>query len=148
MSFPTEFDFALLKMGDGEDPEVFTLICGLQDVSLNETVSTNDRGVRDCTKPGSVPQRKVQVTLQQTDITATGLTNSTEVANVRAALGQSKNYTIEAYQKDGTDAGDLLGTFAGAFVMTATNWNIPIDSPASFEATLASDGVMTYTAAA
>ena len=147
MSLPTEFDFALIKIGDGADPEVFTLICGMQDCTVNETVNTNDRFVRDCAKPGEVPQRKVQPTGKQTDITGTGLTNHDEVANVRACLGISKNYTIEAYQRDGTDAGTLLGTFAGAFVMTSSNLNITIDTPGSAEITLASDGAMTYTAA-
>lgn len=147
MSLPTEFDFALIKIGDGADPEVFTLICGMQDVTVNETVNTNDRFVRDCAKPGEVPQRKVQSTGKQTDITGSGLTNADEVANIRACLGVSKNYTIEAYDRDGTDAGALLGTFSGAFVMTSSNLNITIDTPGSAEITLASDGAMTYTAA-
>ncbi|UPT53050.1 major tail protein [Synechococcus phage Yong-M3-232] len=148
MSLPTEFDFALIKMGDGATPtEVFTTICGLQDATLNETVNTNDRFVRDCTKPGEVPQRRVQATGKQTDITGTGLTNADNIADVRAALGVSKNYQIEVYQRDGTDEGSLLGTFAGAFVMTSSNLNVTLDTPGSAEITLASDGALTYTAA-
>lgn len=148
MSLPTEFDFALIKMGDGATPtEVFTTICGLQDATLNETVNTNDRFVRDCAKPGEVPQRRVQPTGKQTDITGTGLTNADNIASVRAALGVSKNYRIEAYKRDGTDAGKLLGTFSGPFVMTSSNLNMTLDTPGSAEITLASDGAVTYTAA-
>ncbi|UAB76958.1 hypothetical protein INR77_08865 [Erythrobacter sp. SCSIO 43205] len=147
MSVPTEIDFALVKIGDDGDPETFTAICGLQDATVNETVNTQDRFVRDCAKPGEVPQRRVQPTGKQTDITATGLTNADEIENVRAALGVSKNYTIEAYQRDGTDAGVLLGTFTGPFMMTSSNLNLSLDNPGSAEITLASDGAVTYTAA-
>jgi hypothetical protein len=147
MSLPTEFDFALIKMGDAASPEVFTAICGMQDVTVNETVNTNDRFVRDCAKPGEVPNRRVQPTGKQTDITGSGLTNADEVVRVRAALGVSKNYKVEAYQRDGTDAGVLLGTFAGPFVMLSSNNNLSIESPGSAEITLASDGAFAYTAA-
>lgn len=148
MSLPTEFDFALIKMGDGATPtEVFTTICGMQDATLNETVNTNDRFVRDCAKPGEVPQRRVQTTGKQTDITGTGLTNADNIASVRAALGVPKNYRVEVYRRDGTDAGVLLGTFAGKFVMTSSNLNVTLDTPGSAEITLASDGALTYTAA-
>lgn len=147
MSLPTEFDFALIKLGDGGGPEVFTAICGVQDGSINETVNTADRFVRDCATPGAIPNRRVKVTGKQVDITGTGFTNETEVATVRAALGASKNFQIEVYQDDGTDTGLLLGTFAGPFVMTAANWNIPRDGEASFEFTAASDGTLTYTTA-
>jgi len=147
VSLPKEIDFALIKMGDGETPEVFTVICGLQDATVNETVNTNDRFVRDCAKPGEVPQRRVQATGKQTDITATGLTNADEIVRVRAALGFSANYKVECYQRDGTDAGTLLGTYAGPFVMTSKNLNLTLESPGSAEITLASDGAVTYTEA-
>lgn len=147
MSLPTEFDFALVKMGDGADPEVFTTVCGLQDATVNRTVNTQDRFVRDCTKPGEVPERRVKATGRQSDITGTGLTNADEVTRVEAALGVVKNYKIEVYQDDGTDAGSLLGTWAGAFMLTSANNSIPRESNAAFELTLVSDGAMTWTAA-
>ena len=149
MSLPTEFDFALIKLGNGATPEVFTAICGLQDATINRTVNTQDRFVRDCTAPGSVPERLVKVTGRQTDITGTGLTNADEVAGVEAALGAVKNYKIEVYKDLGPDdpAGELLGTWAGAFVLTAANNTIPREASASFEITLVSNGAVTWTAA-
>ena len=147
MSLPVEFDFALIKLGNGATPEVFTAICGLQDATINETVNTNDRFVRDCAKPGEVPQRRVKATGKQTDITGTGLTNADEVDNVRGALGVVNNYKIEVYQDDGTDTGTLLGTYAGPFMMTAANNTIPREGNAAVELTLASDGAVTWTPA-
>lgn len=148
MSLPNEVDFALVKMGDGAGPEVFTLICGLTDVTINKGAQTNDRYVRDCAKPGEVAFRKVRTSGRSMDISATGLSNVDTIEDLDAALGQSKNYKIELYNEDGTDAGELLGTYSGAFVMTAANMGVPRDNAASGDISLASDGAWTYTPAA
>ena len=147
MSLPTEADFALIKIGDGESPEVFTTACGIQDVTINRVANTSDRFVRDCTKPGEVPNRKVKTTGKQLDITGSGLTDQAHVDTFDDALGKVKNYKVELYADNGTDAGDLLGTVAGAFVMTAANMNIPREADASAEITLASHGAWTWTVA-
>lgn len=147
MSVPTEADFALIKMGDGADPEVFTQVCGIQDVTLNKAAQSNDRYVRDCAKPGEVPFRKTKVTGKALDISGSGLSNVDEVDRTEAALGQVKNYKIELYAEDGTDAGTLLGTYAGAFRMTTDTMTVPRDNSASAQFNLASDGAWTYTSA-
>jgi hypothetical protein len=148
MSFPTEFDWMLVKMGDGAAPtEVFTVVCGIQDATVNQTANTGDRFVRDCAKPGAIPRRKVKVNGVQLDVTGTGLSNATEVPRLMAALGKHKNYRIEGYADDNTDAGDLLGTFAGTFVMTSSNLAAPREGDGSSEFNLASDGDWTYTPA-
>ena len=61
------------------------------------------------------------------------------------ALGLVKNYKVELYQDDGTDTGDLMGTFAGAFMMSAANMSIPRNGAASAEVTLANHGDWTWT---
>lgn len=147
MSLPTEIDFALIKKGDGAGPEVFTQICGITDVTLNEQANTNDRFVRDCAKPGEVPFRKTKVNGKQLDVTGAGLTNADTVSDFEDALGQLGNYQIALYAEDGTDAGDLLGTIEGEFRLTANNRNIARDTPASWQINLASNGAWTYTAA-
>lgn len=149
MSLPTEVDFVLIKRGDGATPtEVFTLICGLQDATINRVVNSDDRFVRDCAKPGEVPYRKTRATGKQLDVTGTGLSNAATMEDFEDALGQVENYKLELYAEDGTDAGELLGTIAGAFRMTAANLSVPREGQASGEITLASHGAWTYTAAA
>lgn len=147
MSLPNEADFALVKMGDGESPEAFTLICGLTDVTINRSAQTNDRYVRDCTKPGETPVRKVKTTGKSLDVSATGLSNVDNFTDMDSALGKSKNYHIELYNDDGTDSGELLGTLSAAFVMTAANMGIPRENAASADINLASDGAWSYDAA-
>jgi hypothetical protein len=145
MSLPNEADFALVKMGDGEAPEVFTTICGLTDVTINFSAASNDRFVSDCAKPGEVPFRKQQITGKSLDVSGSGLSNVDTVADFQAALGVLKNYHVELYRADGTDAGELLGTLAMASHMTAANLSIPRDTPASGDITLPSHGSWVWT---
>ncbi len=147
MSLPNEADFALVKMGDGASPEVFTTICGLTDVTINRSAASNDRYVRDCTKPGEVPNRTQQITGKSLDVSGSGLSNVDTIDDFENALGVLKNYKVELYRRDGTDAGELLGTLAMASHMTAANMSVPADSPASADITLPSHGAWTYTAA-
>lgn len=147
MSLPVEADFATIKLGDGATTEVFTIACGIQDINLNQIANTTDRFIRDCAKPGEVPNRSVKVTGKQADITASGLTDKASIAIFNAALGTKKNYRIELGQRNGTDAGLLLGTYAGNFAMTAFNSSIPIEGESAVELTLASNGAWTWTPA-
>ena len=57
----------------------------------------------------------------------------------------TKNYKVELYADDGTDAGDLLGTIAGAYKMGAANLNLQRDGDSTSEITLASQGAWTWT---
>ena len=146
MSLPTEADFAIIKIGDGATPtEVFAIACGIQDVTINQAVGTQDRYVRDCAKPGEIPNRKVKATGKSLDVTGSGLIDKAQIAIYNSALGVAKNYKIEVYADYGT--GTLLGTFDGSFMMTASNQSIPREGTASAEISLASNGAWTWTAA-
>lgn len=148
MSLPNEIDWALIKMGDGANTENFTVICGLADVTINESANTSDRFVRDCAEPGAVPFRFTRVSGRQLDVSGSGLSNADEVTRLSGATGKVKNYKIELYKDDGTDGGDLLGTYTGAFRMTANNLNLTRDGDSAGDISLASQGEWTYAAAA
>jgi len=148
MSVPTEFDFALIKIGDGATPtEVFTLSCGKTDITANFVANSTDRNVRDCAKPGEVPVRKTKVNSKQLDVTATGLTDATAFGVEVDLVGTRNNVKIEFYTDDGTDTGDLLGTIACNMLVTSLNIGAPREGDSSAELTLASHGYWTYTAA-
>lgn len=148
MSIPTEFDFALIKIGDGATPtEVFTVSCGKTDVTANFVANSSDRFVRDCAKPGEVPFRKTKVSGKQMDVTATGLTDATAFGTEIDLVGTRNNVKVEYYTDDGTDGGDLIGTIACNMLITALNIGTPRDGDASAELSLASHGAWTWTAA-
>jgi hypothetical protein len=148
MSVPNEADFALVKLGDGDDPEVFAAICSIEDVTVNETANTTNRARRDCAKPGIPAVRRVKTISTQVDVTGSGGIDKAAIAIVRGALGVSLNYKIELYKYDGSDAGLLYGTYAGPFVLTANNLSLAANGDSNGEVTLASDGTVTWTAAA
>lgn len=148
MSLPTEFDFAVLKIGDGAATEVFVISCGKQDVTLNFAANSTDRFVRDCAKPGEVPFRKTKVTGKQMDVTASGLTDVTAFGTEVALIGTRHNVKIELYADDSTDAGDLLGTIASNMLISSLQIGAPREGDSSAEIVLASHGTWTWTAAA
>lgn len=145
MSLPVEVDWILLKLEDTPSSGTYTLICGIEDVTINGGVNTTDRFVRDCATPGGVPYRKTKVTGRQLDISGSGLSNTQEITRINAALGALRNYKAELYREGPTDAGVLLGTYAGEFRMTSSNLSGPRNADSSAEIALASNGVWTYT---
>lgn len=147
MSYPTEIDAVIVKMGDGASPEVFTIVCGLENVTLNETVQTQDRFRRDCAKPGQIPKRGVRVTGSQWDITGNGVPNVPQFPALKSALGITKNYQIVAIKYDGTDDGEELGTFEGPGVLTSRNLNLS-PNEGTLEVTIAGEDDLVWTPAA
>jgi hypothetical protein len=147
MSLPTEFDFALIKIGNDATPEVFAISCGKQDLTFNITANATDRFVRDCAKPGEIPFRKDKVTGKQMDITAAGLTDAATYGAEFDMVGAIKSIKVELYTDDGTDTGDLLGTVGGEFRVRSLNVSAPREGDSSVEMTLASFGEYTWTAA-
>lgn len=148
MSVPIEIDFAQVHMGDGADPEVFTVICDLTSVTLNEGAETTTRRRRDCTKPGKPGARFSKVLGTFWDVNGTGLSNGPQVAALQAAIGKHKNFQIIGYRDDGTDAGDEIGTWEGQGVITARNYSMDREGETSMEVTIEGEGDLTYTAAA
>jgi hypothetical protein len=144
MSVPVEFDFAQVRIGDGASPEVFTVICDLTSVTINETAETQTRRKRDCAKPNKPAARYSRVLGTAWDVTGSGLIDKSQVATLRAALGKHVNYEIPVYADDGTDGGELLGTYSGQAVMTARNISTDREGDSSGEITLEGEGELTW----
>lgn len=148
MSVPTEFDFAVLKFGDGAPTEVFSISCGKRDITLAFAANSSDRFVRDCTKPGEIPFRKAKVSGKQFDCTATGLTDKATFGTEIAFVGKFKNVKVELMADDGTDTGLLLGTITCNMLVKSLQIGTPRESEATAEVTLASNGSYAWAAAA
>ena len=144
MSYPTEIDAAVIRVGNGATPEVFSILCGVENVTINQVANTTDRFRRDCAKPGALPTRSVRVNNFQWDITGSGVANAAQIAALKAALGQHKNYEIDAIKYDGTDDGELLGTFTGQGVMTASNLSLQTSGDSTGEITIAGENELTW----
>lgn len=147
MSYPTEIDAAIIYSVSDAQPPVRTILCGIENVTVNETANTSDRFRTECDKPGKIPTRSVRVTGLQWDITGSGVSNADQLTALKGMLGQHKAYEIDAIRYDGTDEGDLLGTFAGTGVMTAKNLNLQRSGDSGSEVTIAGEGDLIWTPA-
>lgn len=148
MSYPTEIDAAIIYSVTTGGTPVRTVICGIENVTVNETANTRDRTRRDCAKPGQIPRRSVVVTSLQWDVTGSGVSNADNQTSLKSLLGQHQAYEIDAIKYDGTDEGDLLGTFAGEGVLTAKNLNLQRDADSGSEITIAGEGDLVWSPAA
>lgn len=142
MSLPTEADFAVVKIGDGATPEVFTILCGIDQVEISRTANTSDRFRRDCATPGEVPFRRSRTTGKQLDITGSGALNVPDMPTYLNALGKTANYRVELGQYEvGNPAGVIIYEITGPFNLTSANSSVGDDGSA--QVTLASDGAWT-----
>lgn len=147
MSYPTEIDAAIIYSVTSGGSPVRTVLCGIENVTVNETANTRDRTRRDCAKPGQIPRRSVIVTSLQWDVTGSGVSNADNQTSLKGFLGQHQAYEIDAIRYDGTDEGDKLGTFAGTGVLTAKNLNLQRDADSGSEITIAGEGDLVWTPA-
>lgn len=143
MSEPVEPDYAVIKVGDGATPtEVFSIVCGVQDVTINATANITDRFVRDCANPNVAPNRKTKLTGKQWDVSGSGLIDKAQLGALNTALGKVKNAKIELYSDDGA-SGLLYATYSGAFRIASVNLNLSRESESTVEITMPSHGAIT-----
>lgn len=145
MSEPLEYDFAQIAFGDGADPEVFTVVCDMTQVTVNEGAQSNTYYRRDCATPGSPSKRRSRIVGTFWDISGTGLANAPQTDDLRALIGVRNNYEIYVYQDDGTPGGELLGTFSGEAIMTAKNNTINREGESAMEIALEGQSTLTFT---
>jgi hypothetical protein len=148
MSAPTVFDFAVIQVGQGTGPEVFTTICGITTTGFNRTVSTSDAYVRDCTSPALVPERRLKVNGHSRTLTGSGLANVDQFALLNSIEGVRADYKfIVMDTSDPTvTAGTIKGTWAGRGVATSIQMGTSDNNDATISITIESDGAWTYTA--
>ncbi|MGO4170213.1 phage tail tube protein [Novosphingobium sp. YAF33] len=149
MSEPNSADFALIKIQTADGPPaVLTLVCGIEGVTVNRTAQTNETYRRDCTKPNRPGTRKLRVTGSSWSISGTGSGNIDLEEEMTDAFGVRKTYAIELYRDDGTDGGDLMGTYGGTALMTTRNQTYSQEGAGTAEIALEGEGALTWTAAA
>lgn len=150
MSEPNSADFALLKIKtDDGPPVVMTLLCGIENVTINRSVNMTERYRRDCAKPNRPGTRKIRNNGNSWNISGSGEDNIDIETAYTGAFGVKKEYDVELYRDDDTDAGELLGTYSGTAMMTARNQAFAIDGDTAGTAdiTLEGEGDLLWVAA-
>jgi hypothetical protein len=147
MSIPNEADFAIILVGDRGSPENFAAICGIEGVTANRAVQGSDRYRRDCSAPGKPATRTNKITGKSLTITGSGASNVDNIDLFEDLLGIATNYKVEFRDQDGSDAGLLLGTYSGSFIMMSDGISTSANGDSSGEVTLNNEGPWTWTAA-
>lgn len=148
MSLPNSADFALIKIQTAEGPPaVFTLLCGIENVTINRTTQTSETYRRDCATPNRPGQRKMRVTGSSWSISGGGSDNIDLDEEYEDAFGVRQTYNVELYKDDGTDGGDLMGTYAGTAMMTTRNQSYSQENAGTVEITLEGEGLLAWTPA-
>lgn len=148
MSVPNSADFALLYIQtDAGPPVVQTLICGIENVTINRSAQTSESYRRDCAKPNRPGTRKLRVTGSSWSISGGGSDNIDIDDDITAVYGVRNAYNIELYQDDGTDGGALMGTYSGSGIMTTRNQSYTQDSAGTADITIEGEGDLVWTVA-
>ena len=148
MSLPNSADFALIKIRTTEGtPDVYTLLCGIEGVTINRTAQTNETFRRDCATPNRPGQRKIRVTGASWSISGSGSDNIDLESEYEDAFAVRQVYNVELYRDDGTDGGELLGTYAGTAMLTSRNQGYSQENAGTAEITLEGEGLLVWTVA-
>lgn len=150
MSEPNSADFALLKIKTADGPPaVITLLCGIENVTINRSVNMSERYRRDCAKPNRPGTRRLRNNGETWNISGSGEDNIDIETAYAGAFGVKKLYDVELYRDDDTDSGELLGTYSGTAMMTSRNQSFAqgSDDAGTAEITLEGEGELVWTAA-
>lgn len=148
MSEPNSADFALIKLETAAGPPVVkTLLCGIEGVNISRSAQTSETYRRDCAKPNRPGTRRLRVTGSSWSISGTGSDNIDLDTQYNDAFAVRKNYTIELYRDNGTDAGALMGTYAGSALLTQRNQSYSQDNAGTTDITLEGEGALVWTVA-
>jgi hypothetical protein len=110
MAVATTFPFSkfLVKIGDGNSPEVFSDPCGLTTKGLTRSANMNDTNIPDCDNPDAPSWLGRDVVSYQASISGAGVVahesfstwedwwNAAETRNVRVELGTEAAWVMPA----------------------------------------------------
>lgn len=133
MTAPNSADFALLEI---QENGIFRSICGIEGVSINRSTQTGEQYRRDCAKPNRPAQRRVRVNGNSFSVSGTGIDNVDEESLLGPILGRKLNWRVPLYKDNGTDTGQLLGTYIFRGILAARNQSWTQDAEATVELTI------------
>lgn len=130
----------LIKLGDGETPEVFTTICGLTSKNLSVNRASIDATTTDCTDPTGV---LYQESLGGVFSMTLGGTGTFKRKSDMAALFALQNAKDNSANFEAVLPG--LGTWKGAFRVETVDMGGDDTGPLTTGVSLASTGEVTFT---
>lgn len=133
----------LVLIGDGAETEVFAVLCGLTAKTLSINNSEIDVTTADCIDPGGPLWTEVLAGAKRVNVSGNGYfkDEATEARANTVALSADAKANFQIIVPD-------FGTFAGRFMIGTMDWGGEQENGQTYSLSLASDGVVTFTAAA
>lgn len=138
--------YFVLAMGNGEESETFTALCGIKTRDFTQQANTSDTFIRDCANPEDVPIRRLIVTGKQWSLAGDGDLNRAQIEDINDAFAVTKNYRF--YWTEPADDEVFAGYFEGPAILVNHKIGGNDDIYASLSIQLESDGEWTFTATA
>ena len=118
-------NYADIMFGDGADPEVFTQLCGINTRGITITYANAfEMTDYDCEDPEDAGQTLRSVGAQDWSITGSGLYNRSQMAAIRALMGDDQNwrFALDEPAADAIDDGYWQGPgFISSFEITGND---------------------------
>lgn len=133
----------LIGDGAGAETEVFTVLCGLTAKTLSINNSEIDVTTADCTDPGGPLWTEVLAGAKRVSVSGNGYfkDEATELRANTVAMSADAKANFEIIVPD-------FGTFAGRFMIGTMDWGGEQEDGVTYSLSLASDGAVSFTAAA
>jgi len=138
MSYPTTIKGQKigLRLGDGADPEVFTVVCGITSKGLQRTRAVNDAVVWDCADPDALPITEREMAAGDWTISGSGQAVAAELDRLEAAYETGANWQIVFFGTGST----VTRSYTGSAIMTDLNLGAVNGEKASISITLSGNG--------
>lgn len=130
----------LIKLGDGNTPEVFTNLCGLKDRSFDLSANSVDTTKPSCTNPGGPVQKTGRPGITSRTFSGSGTFVSSEI--MKAFMGNIIN--TSAFNAQVVVPG--LGTFEGPYFATNFTFDGDMENDLQFNGTFEAADALTFTA--
>jgi hypothetical protein len=134
--------YVTILMGNGADPQVFAILCGITAKTFTDAIGTADEFTRDCADPEEVPVRELILTGRSWSISGSGVLNRTQFDDLETAMGQYKDFRFFIGEPD--DATLLNGYYGGQGVITDKAIRGDDGGNAGIDITIQSNGVWAW----
>lgn len=132
----------LIRIGDGDDPEVFGNLCGIKTRTFNLSANEVETTKPDCNNPGAAVQRTarpgiVNRTFSGAGTFVSGGTQAILMGHVRAATVFNAEVLVPGE-----------GVYAGSWMVSDFEFEGDMEDDLQFSATFSAAGALTFTAEA
>lgn len=132
----------LVKLGDGETPEVFAAPCGMSTKGINFTKSTNETNVPDCDDPDAPAWVERSVVSMSAEISESGILAMEALADWQAFLDSGVSRNVQVWLD--LPPAEHGGHWDGRFLLTGFNVTAEQGNKVQAAVTMQSDGPVAW----